>query len=603
MGVVWLILALIPLILGAWWLARDGFEVEAGSPRILASAVVAWGWVTVGMELLGTLGRLDRIALVGWSVGGLALAGLIVWSRGRRESPSGITSDTPARTGPGLVALIGAVIVVWAALRVGLVSMFQPVKVVSDGPIYHLYFAARWWKAERIFPVATPFGEVGATYFWANGELWYTWLMALYGGDRFARVGQVPFLGLIGTAVVALGRRLKVGEPASWITAFWYMAAGPLFLFTFEPNVDTILIAGYLIATYFFVQAGTEAPEENLRSLILGSLAAGLGMGTKPTGIVFFPPLIGLMLGLCAWRSRTWRSFFRSVTAAVVPGLAMMAYWPVRNALWTGNPLYPLQVEAFGRVWLAGWFGPEAMKKSTYYIPFANWRAGGDLMMQVIDPREFPFWVAAMVGGWAWARPRPVDFVAAESRKIIDRWVWALTALGAFNLAAYWFLIPYRTQQRFALPGLALITVSLAKLFDRGPWLQTVAVVVLLLHLTTPAPWPVASSEETIPWDLASVVPNFLPGALPIPMSRGELSQQWHEWRLAATIILLVVAVGVVWVWNQPRRPPGRGNWLSTTLVMTGLVPLLVTACWCLSAFETIPFPRFADYNSGLGRP
>ena len=44
-------------------------------------------------------------------------------------------------------------------------SLLLAVKVVSDGPIYHLYFAARWWKAGRLILVAAPFGENAATYF------------------------------------------------------------------------------------------------------------------------------------------------------------------------------------------------------------------------------------------------------------------------------------------------------------------------------------------------------------------------------------------------------------------------------------------------------
>ena len=85
------------------------------------------------------------------------------------------------------------------------------VKVVSDGPIYHLYFAARWWKAGRLFLVATPFGENAATYFPAVGDLWFTWLMVGWGGDRLARVGQVPFLSLAALAAFATGPTARGG--------------------------------------------------------------------------------------------------------------------------------------------------------------------------------------------------------------------------------------------------------------------------------------------------------------------------------------------------------------------------------------------------------
>ena len=75
-------------------------------------------------------------------------------------------------------------------VELGMQSLLLPVKVVSDGPIYHLYFAVRWWKAGRLFPVASPFGENAATYFPANGDLWFTWLMVAWGGDRLAKIGE-----------------------------------------------------------------------------------------------------------------------------------------------------------------------------------------------------------------------------------------------------------------------------------------------------------------------------------------------------------------------------------------------------------------------------
>ena len=43
-------------------------------------------------------------------------------------------------------------------------------------------------------------------------------------------------------------------------------------------------------------------------------------------------------------------------------------FWPIRNALLTGNPLYPLRLSAFGRTWLTGWFGPDSMSHSPFYI-------------------------------------------------------------------------------------------------------------------------------------------------------------------------------------------------------------------------------------------
>ena len=140
----------------------------------------------------------------------------------------------------------------------GMRSLLLGVKVVSDGPIYHLYFAARRWKAGRLFLVASPFGENAATYFPANGDLWFAWLMVTWGGERLAKLGQAPFLVLAGLAAYGCAPT-GAGRSASAVAACWFVSSTPLLLFSFEPNVDTIFVAGYLMASYFFLRAFTGA--------------------------------------------------------------------------------------------------------------------------------------------------------------------------------------------------------------------------------------------------------------------------------------------------------------------------------------------------------
>ena len=597
MGAAWLAMGLSPLILGAWILARSAFRVEPGPARVLASATILWAWITLGVEVLGTVGRLDPGPLVAWSVGALAVAALVAWVR-----PPVVPSveSAPSKPGsPGVVALLATALVLSAVIKMGMVSFFHPVKVVSDGPIYHLYIAARWWKAGRIFPVPTPFGELGATYFWANGELWYAWLMTLHGGDRFAKLGQGPFLLMGGLAVESIFRRLKVGAPAARIATLWFVSIGPAFILSFEPNVDCFLVAGYVTAIYFFLRAFTGPGGIGLNFLILGSLAAGLGMGTKPTGIVFFPPILVLVMGLIVGKlGRSWGRLPMFLGAAILPAVALMIYWPARNAWLTGNPLYPLHVEGFGRVWLSGWFGPGAMAYSPFYIARGNWRALVDILVAVLDPREVPLWVASALGVWALRRPRRVD--PLDDRPTIDRWVWGLSALAAFNLAAYWLVIPYRTQHRFAFPAVALFSVPLAKLFDRAGWIRNLAAGLLVLHMLTPQAWPIAAKEAEIPWDLLPMIPNFLPSPIDFPTSLEGLAQQSRQPRFLAAVLLGVGSLAAVWGWRRPPEPKSNSRiWTRRALAVAVLAPCLVLAGYGLNLHVQVPFPLFQDYNAG----
>ena len=140
--------------------------------------------------------------------------------------------------------------------------------------------------------MAAPFGENAATYFPANGDLWFTWLLATWGGDRLARVGQAPFLVLAAVAAYGCARTLGASRSASLVATCWFASSTPLLLYSFEPNVDTIFVAGYMMAAYFFLRAFGE--QAGTAELCLGALAAGEALGTKAVGVVFIPPLLAV---------------------------------------------------------------------------------------------------------------------------------------------------------------------------------------------------------------------------------------------------------------------------------------------------------------------
>lgn len=557
------------LALGSYGIAGAGLRQPRGWPRRLATAVVFWTASTVGMEGLGSFGGIATYPILAWS-GLVALAGSAVWwIQGGEPTGIGYARDEPATW----EATVSLALVLVSAVVFGIPSLMGAVKVVSDGPIYHLYFAARWWKAGRLILVAAPFGENAATYFPANGDLWFTWLMATWGGETLAKVGQAPFLPVAGGAAYACARLLGAGRSAATIAACWFATSTPLLLYSFEPNVDTIFVAGYLLSVYFFLRYA--CADGGTPALVLGSLAAGEALGTKPTAIVFVPPLLALVIVGLLFRGAGWRDRVIGLGIVAILPVATGGYWFVRDAWLTGNPLYPLDVGLLGRTLWAGWYGPEAMRTSPYYLPPDQLGALADIAMAILDPRLAPVWIAALAGAWAVGntRPRPVR-----------RWV-SLFALGAVvNVALYWFVIPYRTQQRFMLHAIGLGVIPLALTLDRGRWLRIGAAALLGLHILTPQTWPLPAKEGSIPWDLSRVVPNAI-GSLVALFPRLEPGPT-PGIRPVDTIPvvdpgllgLIVVASVMVWAWRRASAGGIRGSGLgwgvlaaSATLVFLGL--------------------------------
>ena len=170
-----------------------------GCDRCLGASVLAFTWCLLSVEVLGTAGFLGiRTVLIASAA--LFAVGLAARQLRPLARPEPSRDDTAGEPWSAEV-LLALGLVAWTLAVLGMHSLLLPVKVVSDGPIYHLYFAARWWKAGRLFLVAAPFGENAATYFPANGDVWFTWLMVSWGGDRLAKVGQAPFLFLAAAAV------------------------------------------------------------------------------------------------------------------------------------------------------------------------------------------------------------------------------------------------------------------------------------------------------------------------------------------------------------------------------------------------------------------
>ena len=574
MPAVFLTLALNgTLAVGGYLVARHVFRQTCGMPRFLAAAVVAWAWLTIGMQTLGFLGLLTVGPLLGWVAVLLAL-GLV----GRVLAP-GDTAKIPVAPSKDIwswieVAAIG--LVLWLVALYAGPSLLRAVKVVSDGPIYHLYFAARWWKAGRLILVAAPFGENAATYFPGGGDLWFAWLIIGWGGDAPAKVGQVPFLVLGGLTTFALCRRLGARRPAALVAACWSLTSSPVVLYGFEANVDMIFVAAYLLATYFIVRHALG--DDGLASLVLGGLAAGLALGTKAPAVVFVPPLIvaGLLIGV-----RSASNFSRKISAAAIMTLVpftVAGFWYARNAWLTGNPLYPLHVEAFGRVWLAGWYGPEVMRLSPYFIPRGMWRAFVDLMMAVLDPRLVPLWLLALFGFWR---------VKAVSRGPVDRMVWLISGLAVLNIALYWLVIPYRTQQRFFLQALGLAAVPLSRVFDRSPGASWLGVGLLAVHLLTPQPWPFSNGDP--PWDLTSMIPNQIPALIPV----------MGPWAVVmSTLMIGVTAFCAAWTWlrlDGGRAAPAIAT--AATIAYLALAGFFFFP-WDADARQRF-FPRFPDYYRG----
>jgi hypothetical protein len=266
----------------------------------------------------------------------------------------------------------------------------------------------------------------------------------------------------------------------------------------------------------------------------------------------------------------------------MVGPLLLAIPWFARNAWLTGNPLYPLQVELFGTVWLRGWYDARAMRGSVFFLPRDDWRSLLGLAGQVFDPRLAPAWLLGLAGAWrVGRRGRPGD-----------RWVWAIAGLAVANLALAWWFIPYRTQQRFLFPAVGLAAVPLALLLDRASWPRWAGAGLLILHVLTGHGWPFWLDADGRPRRISPTIP-VMTSLVALPTGPDAL----------APLTVALPGLGaliVAWSWGRAARSPTparRVAAICASLAFGAAVGVVVDKATSDSAYRD--FPPFHDFFRG----
>jgi hypothetical protein len=211
------------------------------------------------------------------------------------------------------------------------------------------------------------------------------------------------------------------------------------------------------------------------------------------------------------------------------------------------------------------------MHSSPYYLEITDWDHLWNNLLAVFGDKLMPLWLVALAGAWAIKNPKV---------KASWRWIALFSLLSLFNIAAYWIVIPYRTQQRFMLQAAGLAVVPLAMTLDRARWIRVLAVVVLGVQLLAPAHWPfprrsIANSKNT---PATSNQNDTAPIPL-IPRFEQTLRQEgWGQAVLSDVFLLgtIVSAVLALWAWRRvPVVAAGRGRRVMLAVAASALF------IWC----------------------
>jgi hypothetical protein len=398
-----------------------------------------------------------------------------------------------------------------------------------DDTSYHLSAAATWHQWHDLRSMKFPIGDGSTTFYPIAGELFSLLLLVPLGGiDFLARWSEVPFALFSLVALASLARLLSLRAGAVGVAVLLYAANPRVFPSGMLGAGNDHLVSFCVLASACAALLLRRGPEPG-RVVFLGA-SLGLLVGTKYTGAMFLPPLL-LLAGACAAsglrRKQTgdFRPGFRSAWLGCLAGALTLVgvggYTYLRNAVGTGNPLFPATLSFGGHRLFQGWAGDT--------IAGFGVRGGSDL-----EPLRFLWdrvdllgplfrWVllpvavvAPLLALLSWLgsrvrRARPIEGRGVGAGEVV------LLALPVVLYLTFVRLMVDHRDIRYVYGGLALAGIAVAWLLERLPprvarlgrqtvLLGVLAALVASQHAERGAGWVLAAGALSAAIVLADVL-------------------------------------------------------------------------------------------------
>jgi hypothetical protein len=314
--------------------AAGGFaclRVLRALPRAAGDALLAATAVGLGIAGIATLGLAAARALRPLPLAELAAIAVVAGARDVVRTVAELDRRAFRRAWP-------AVLVCAVVLAAELPAMLAP-PVGGDQTKYQLVYP-RLYAAHGGL-VDTPWS------FWGHVQFLPNFVFALgyaVRGEALARLLNAAFGVLAALALARLvAAHLRPRAGAAAAVVFFTLPMTWSLVTRTASDLAFLLYAFLAVGAFFAWRA--EGRGADLRR---AALLAGLGAGTKLMG-----PLLAVLLGLAVVVGSRYRKRSLPRTFAAATGFALLVIvagspWYVRNALDTGNPVYPFGYEAFG---------------------------------------------------------------------------------------------------------------------------------------------------------------------------------------------------------------------------------------------------------------
>ncbi len=236
--------------------------------------------------------------------------------------------DLPRPSWPSCGKIGAAVLAVMALRQIGQVWFLAPFS--SDALSYHLTKVAEWVQAGGF---TREMGPDTHASFPAGFELIETWWVVFLHHDVLIEMAGVEFIVVAFAGTWELARRLGVSTRWSYLASILYTTSPGLQLASISCMNDGAVAA--LVVSSAVLVLSRASP-----SILLG--AAGLGLGVKPTFGYALPGFL-VLWWFVRRDPRPAAPHRKAALCFCALGLALGAFWYARNAVWYGNPIFPVE--------------------------------------------------------------------------------------------------------------------------------------------------------------------------------------------------------------------------------------------------------------------
>jgi hypothetical protein len=326
-----LLIILPALTFVGFFLSIGNLDSENAWEKAFFRASILWGTylilLTEGLSLLEGITPLG-LAL-GWLLPLIVTAGFFV-SRANAKLPIVFPKVKFPKDRWDWIFLLAVLVIIGLTVLVAWLSPPQ----TWDSLTYHMSRVAHWAQQRAVRHYVTGIGYQNSMP--PGSEIAMLHAYVLFGSDRLTTFVQwFAMLGCL-AGVFFIARQLGVGPPGRMIAVI-FVATLPMGIVQASSTVSDYVVAFWMVCVAYesvMILKGNIT----LRSVVYASLAAGMGLVTKPTAVAYVLPF-AVWVAFIIFRQNPVIRSLRYIALSFILVLMLNAGYLLRNTALYGNPI------------------------------------------------------------------------------------------------------------------------------------------------------------------------------------------------------------------------------------------------------------------------